>query len=310
LTIQPRPYSDLTDIEKMRHILIEGRQVSSHSGYIHVGDLTWWLYGILRAYPLNEIATLWEDEQGTPWAWSLFSPMFAAFDLFVHPDLRGSQIEAEMFDWTADRMRQFAPEGKAIETLWIFADDLARIGLVEGSGFIESGYYLNYMVHTLDHPLPEPTLPDGFTVQHMLDDSEAEARSAIHRAAFGSNRLTAEIYRDMMHAPGYDPTLDIVTVTPDGSFASFALGWFDPINRVGEFEPVGTHPDFQRRGLAKAVILAGMRQMQSRGAESVIVYAESDNVTAIRLYESLGFSTLNQIVGYIEDPSSGQQQPD
>ena len=37
-------------------------------------------------------------------------------------------------------------------------------------------------------------------------------------------------------------------------FAAACTIWFDQVNGVGLFEPVATHPDFQGRGLGKAVM--------------------------------------------------------
>src|ERR671936_569373 len=55
-------------------------------------------------------------------------------------------------------------------------------------------------------------------------------------------------------AAGYE--LDQVAVAPDGSFAAFCLCWLYEENRAGNLEPVGTHSDHRRRGLARAVSLA------------------------------------------------------
>ncbi len=41
---QPRPYAGTEDREKMRQVLLLGRQASNGSYYVHVGDLNWWLY--------------------------------------------------------------------------------------------------------------------------------------------------------------------------------------------------------------------------------------------------------------------------
>jgi len=114
-------------------------------------------------------------------------------------------------------------------------------------------------------------------------------------------RRRTEAYRQLMGAPGYDLNLDIVTVAPDGRFASFALGWMDSLNNVGEFEPVGTRPEFQGKGLGKAVLLEGLRRMKARGVTEAIVYVEAENPAAQRLYASVGFRPVNRIYTYVKD---------
>ena len=54
-----------------------------------------------------------------------------------------------------------------------------------------------------------------------------------------------------MRSPVYDRDLDIVAVSADDRIGAFCIVWMDAVNRVGLFEPVGTHPDFQRKGLGE-----------------------------------------------------------
>jgi ribosomal protein S18 acetylase RimI-like enzyme len=72
---------------------------------------------------------------------------------------------------------------------------------------------------------------------------------------------------------------------------SYGLVWLDAVNGVGEFEPVGTHQDFRRMGLARAVCLHAMHRLRAAGASTAIVYARGDAAYPVpaRLYEALGF---------------------
>ena len=90
----------------------------------------------------------------------------------------------------------------------------------------------------------------------------------------------------------------MMVVAPDGRCAAFCLFWLDPVNQVGLFEPVGTHPDFQRQGLGKALLLESLRQMKERGMESAIVLTNEGNTAAIRLYESVGFQATNKMLDF------------
>ncbi len=110
----------------------------------------------------------------------------------------------------------------------------------------------------------------------------------VHRAAFHPSRMTPERYARVMTAPTYRPDLDLVAVAPDGSFAASCLVWFDPPNGVGLFEPVGSHPEHRRRGLAAAVCREGMRRLRALGAEWAIVLSWDEEGPG-RLYESIGF---------------------
>jgi ribosomal protein S18 acetylase RimI-like enzyme len=67
------------------------------------------------------------------------------------------------------------------------------------------------------------------------------------------------------------------------------MAWWDPDARVGEFEPVGTHPEHQRRGLSRALLTWGLRRYAERGASIVQVYSDATNVASEALYEAVGF---------------------
>jgi ribosomal protein S18 acetylase RimI-like enzyme len=134
--------------------------------------------------------------------------------------------------------------------------------------------------------------PAGFVVRSLSGDEDAAERVA-HLPD-----VTAERYRAFMRAPGYDRDLDLSAEAPDGRFGAYCICWMDPINGVGEFEPVATRPGFRRRGLARAVMLEGLRRMEERGARMALVFFKGDNAPARRLYESVGFRVRSTIYDY------------
>jgi ribosomal protein S18 acetylase RimI-like enzyme len=99
----------------------------------------------------------------------------------------------------------------------------------------------------------------------------------------------------MMRTPGYDRGLDLVAVAPDGQLAAYGMGHYSAEeNRlskqaVGYVDPVATHPDFQRKGLARALLLAGSARLKERGLEFARVSTWGENTAMIRTAESAGF---------------------
>ena len=299
MDVHVRPCMTPGDLVAMKRVLIAGRRASPHCGYIHVGDLDWWHSYLLRRYNWPQIAFLWETAGGAVVGWSLFSPGYGAFDLFALPDVRGSASLDVMLEWTVTRATDIARQqgGTVIATMWVFADDALWQGHLARRGFApDPDYALHYLLHPLDD-VPSPRLPDGFALGHVAPQ-DVEARAAAHRAAFGSAHMTGAAYRQVVAAPGYRPDLDVVSAAPDGRIASFALGWLDDENRVGEFEPVGTPAEFRGQGLGRAALLEGLRRLRALGAQSVIVYAEADNRAAQALYRSVGFRQENTILAY------------
>jgi mycothiol synthase len=95
-----------------------------------------------------------------------------------------------------------------------------------------------------------------------------------------------------MRTPGYRKDLDLAVVSDSGEQVAMCIVWLDSANKVGEFEPVGCHPDYRRKGLSRAMIAEGLRRLKALEAESAVVYPWSTNEPAIRLYESYGFREL------------------
>jgi ribosomal protein S18 acetylase RimI-like enzyme len=84
-----------------------------------------------------------------------------------------------------------------------------------------------------------------------------------------------------------------MVIAPDGAPAAFCIIWYDALNRFGLFEPVGTHQNFRRRGLAKAVLLHGQRLLQEMGAETAHVYAAGGREGGAALYPAAGFTVVD-----------------
>ena len=113
----------------------------------------------------------------------------------------------------------------------------------------------------------------------------------MHRAVWAPSRLTEERYRRVTRTWPYRSDLDCVVEAPDGTFAAYVLCWYDDDNRVGEFEPVGTHPDYRRRGLGAAVCRYALKRLREEGARRRSCYTgERDEDERSRgLYDSVGF---------------------
>ena len=92
----------------------------------------------------------------------------------------------------------------------------------------------------------------------------------------------------MQRAPLYRRDLDVVAVAPGGEVAAFGTVWFDDVLRTAAFEPVGTAPEHQRRGLGRAVMAEGLRRARRLGA--TMAYVSSYSPAAHALYAAAGFT--------------------
>ena len=108
----------------------------------------------------------------------------------------------------------------------------------------------------------------------MAEAGEIPNRAAAQREVWQPwtvGNVSDDDYARFMRLPGYHRDLDVVTVTPDGVIAAYVNGWIDPVNRIGDFGPVGALPAYRRQGLTRAALLEGLRRMQARGMDRVCI---------------------------------------
>jgi ribosomal protein S18 acetylase RimI-like enzyme len=101
--------------------------------------------------------------------------------------------------------------------------------------------------------------------------------------------MTVEKYATLLGLDHYALGRDIVLESGDGTFAAFAICWADSDGSIGEFEPVGTHPDHQRRGLGRVIMRHGLRLMRAAGLRDALVFSLRTNAASEALYRSAGF---------------------
>jgi ribosomal protein S18 acetylase RimI-like enzyme len=70
------------------------------------------------------------------------------------------------------------------------------------------------------------------------------------------------------------------------------------VNKLGFFEPVGTHRDFQRKGLGKALMSHTLCLMKEQGMQQALIGHETDNPASSNLYASLGFKLHRRVFSY------------
>jgi len=67
---------------------------------------------------------------------------------------------------------------------------------------------------------------------------------------------------------------------------------------IGEIYIMGVNPNFQGRGIGKAVTIAGLKHLRYEGIFNAMLYVDADNAGAINLYTSLGFKEWDRDVLY------------
>ncbi|MFD3687558.1 GNAT family N-acetyltransferase [Nocardiopsis sp. NPDC058631] len=217
----------------------------------------------------------------------------------VHPDHTG--LVDEVIDWydaTAAGLERTVLPGAADEFAlerWAahgYGTDPASLG--------DTGTWTQLNERDLTD-VEQPALPDGFRFR-TADEAGPEAAVRAHVDAWAPSTYTAEAYEGVRRTAAYRGDLHLLVEAPDGTMASSAIMWLDEANRTVEFEPVGTHPDYLRRGLGTAMLLHGMHLARAAGAThaTVVCLGAPGYPRARGLYYGVGFRLFTREVPLIK----------
>jgi ribosomal protein S18 acetylase RimI-like enzyme len=284
-----------SDLPLLQHALAEWIRAAGPCGYYHPGDLRQWICAGLRGTLRHERVLVWHE--GEVLAGMAICGLYdTVFHVFTSPALRGGEAELVMLRTAYATTRRLAREAGDITTD-VFGCDHVRRALLPQLGFVQFRQWDDINERSLAEPVPEVVLPAGFHLRPATHGDDA-GLAAARNDAFGDS-WTPEQYRDeFMRASGYLPEHELVALAPDGRIAAFCLIHLDELNHVGQFEPVGTVHAFQRQGLARAVMCAGMRLMRRHGMQTARVEHDATNLPAAALYRSLGFVKRYETFGW------------
>ena len=244
-------------------------------------------WGKLEDYGIR----LWETEDGR--LVGVIHTEGARGDAYleIHPDYR--QIEEEIIEWAENNLAVAVDNGDEKKlVIFTYEYDLPRRRLLEKRGYkkLESGGVIRRMRFG-NRSIPDSQIADGYVMREVRPDDidECQKIANLLNASFRRNIHTAREYQSFAeNSPSYNRDLELVAVAPDDSFAAHVGMIYDEVNHYGLFEPVCTHPDHVRKGLAGTLMFEGMRRVRALGATEVNV-ATGDQPAANKLYESVGF---------------------
>jgi len=226
-------------------------------------------------------------------------------ELVIHPKHRnqklGSQLLAEVTKITGDRLR-----------LWSHGDSVNAQKMAENRGFKRVRTIIQ-MRRSLNDPIAD--INNSIEIRNFLNGIDNDEWIALNNRIFNdhpeqsswSNRdLDIRIREDWFDDKGF------LVVTENGKMVAFC--WtkihgghshkhadheeshaHDPI---GEIYIMGVDPDYSGRGFGGAITIAGLQHMRYQGIFSAMLYVESQNESALKLYRGLGFTEWGRDVLY------------
>ena len=264
-------------------LLQRSRLADAEAGIWEAADLHWWWRMPRRSDSIGQL--FWLDDEGpvaavvlTEWSrgWGC-DPI----------GLRGAQAVPLSTVWA--RALDLV-DALALEAVEVLArdDDSELLGLLAGADFKGADEQGGETWMNADERPELTPLPDGFV---LVDRATATNRPHPMRRRNGE-----AVEGRLRQCSLYDAALDLAVEDADGQAAGYALFWFDPVTKVGVVEPMRVENEYQRRGLARAMLAEGLDRLAGRGAQRLKVGYSTE--AARDLYVGAGFRVTSTSTTY------------
>ena len=266
-----------------RQLLQRARLADAEAGLWEAADLQWWWRTPRSSDAIDQF--FWIDDEGpvaglvlTDWgrAWSC--------DPIVVPGVSTVPLS------TVWARAVEAIDASGLEAVEVLArdDDVELRNLLSGTGFVPDDNQSGIAWMNAQEQPDVAALPEGFV---LVD--RAQETNTPHPMR---RRSGEEVEARLLQCSLYDSALDLAVEASDGQAAGYALFWFDPVTNVGLVEPMRVEDVYQRRGLARALLTAGLDRLAQRGARRLKVGYATD--VARRLYVGAGFRVTSTSTSY------------
>lgn len=163
----------------------------------------------------------------------------------------------------------------------------SALGPFEVGPFLGAGFQVDVRLTVLSHDLqelPAARLPDSTRIRR--------ARPGDEQAVLEVDRLAFKDFWQLEHAGLQDalaatPHVRYRVAAEDGRVLGYAIT--GRAARRGFLQRLAVHPERRRQGLARGLVLDGLRWLHRWRADQVVVNTQLDNWEALALYERLGF---------------------
>jgi len=276
-------------------LLQRARLADAVAGLWEAADLQWWWRTPRRSDSIDQL--FWIDDEGpvatvvlTDWgrAWGC-DPLLVT----------GSSTVPLRAVWA---YALEAIDALGLETVEVTArdDDFELLDLLSESRFLADDHQAGISWMDAEDRPDVSSLPEGFVLVDRAHDP-----STPHPM---QRRSGEGVEARLRQCSLYDPALDLAVAAADGQVAGYALFWFDPVTAVGLVEPMRVEDAYQRRGLARAMLTAGLDRLAQRGARRLKVGYATD--VARRLYVGAGFRVTSTSRSYSwRRPPQGEWKP-
>ncbi|MDD9152309.1 MULTISPECIES: mycothiol synthase [Plantibacter] len=178
--------------------------------------------------------------------------------------------------------------------IWAHGDHPASRVLAQEFGFspVRTLLQLRLTKAPTSRARPATTGHADVTVGTFRPGVDEEEWLEVNALAFADHpeqgRMTLDDLRAREAESWFDADDFLLARGSDGDLLGFI--WLKVEDTVGEVYAVGVHPAASGRGLGRLLMEAGLARLRDRRVEAVTLYVEADNLPAVSLYRSLGFT--------------------
>lgn len=277
---------------------------------LHFMDLPYRLSSWALDEPHN--VRIWEDDHHIIVAWAVLQTPFWALDYAIHPS--HTALLPSLLSWADIRAKEVlnSPYGHPCWFVNIFSDQRDQIHQLEEAGYAcqaevgEDSWSKVWMRRPGSLPVEDYPIPPGFTVRTLAGANDLSSYVELHQAVFETKNMTFDWRNRTLLHPDYTPNLDVIVTSPDGRLAAFCVAWLCRLEGeegvfCAQIEPLGCHADYRRYALGRFALAEILRRLQAYNIQDICVETDSYRDTAFRLYESMGFEVIREVLVYRKD---------
>jgi ribosomal protein S18 acetylase RimI-like enzyme len=126
---------------------------------------------------------------------------------------------------------------------------------------------------------------------------DLDALAALEEASFDGDRLSRAQYRRHLDS---DSASVLVASANRRRFLGTAVVFFRRGSQVARLYSLASRPEARGKGVGSALLAAVERAARRRGCREMRLEVRTDNASAIRLYERLGYRCFGRVEGFYE----------
>lgn len=241
------------------------------------------------------------------WRWTEESGTQVYLHLgYLIPAWRGQGIGRAMLHWAQERIRKLASEEQPSDAIMLATnvsstENEANI-LVQSEGYTAIHRLSDMKLESL-RSFSNPLFPSELEIRPVTSDHFRAIYDAWKDAFSGmltSTPTNEEDYQEFlarhMNSANLDRSLCQVAWAKE---QVVGLVWASLRGGVGIIEQVASRKAWQRRGIARILLMRSLNAFHERGIQQVRLFTDADNDQGARnLYESLGFREVKQHIFY------------